>query len=109
MKIALDRPRCAGRGLCEEAAPQLMHLDDDGELVLDREQVDEADAALANAAVRACPVAARRGAAEVAVVRAAGRRRKDPTRSEWGLPCSSEAESLAKTDDNAAHVRAGPR
>ncbi|EFE65403.1 MULTISPECIES: ferredoxin [Streptomyces] len=60
MKIVLDRARCEGHGLCEEAAPQLMHLDDDGELVLDREEVDEADAALANAAVRVCPVAALR-------------------------------------------------
>jgi len=60
MKIVLDRPRCEGHGLCEEAAPQLMHLDDDGELVLDREEVDGADAVLANAAVRVCPVAALR-------------------------------------------------
>ena len=36
MKIVLDRPRCEGHGLCEEAAPALLHLDDDGELVLDR-------------------------------------------------------------------------
>ena len=41
MRIVLDRPRCEGHGLCEEAAPQLMHLDDEGELVLDREQVDD--------------------------------------------------------------------
>ncbi len=60
MKIAVDRPRCEGHGLCEEAAPQLMHLDDEGELVLDREEVDKADAAVANAAVRVCPVAALR-------------------------------------------------
>ncbi|MFH5823396.1 ferredoxin [Georgenia sp. AZ-5] len=59
MKIILDRPRCEGHGLCEEAAPQLMHLDDDGELVLDVETVDaELDAA--KAAVRVCPVAALR-------------------------------------------------
>ena len=60
MRIVLDRPRCEGHGLCEEAAPTLMHLDDDGELVLDREEIDEADAASANAAVRVCPVAALR-------------------------------------------------
>ncbi|MFC1231981.1 MULTISPECIES: ferredoxin [Streptomyces] len=60
MKIVLDRPRCEGHGLCEEAAPQLMHLDDEGELVLDREEVDGADIALANAAARVCPVAALR-------------------------------------------------
>ncbi|MCP3769148.1 MULTISPECIES: ferredoxin [Streptomyces] len=60
MKIVLDRPRCEGHGLCEEAAPQLMHLDDEGELVLDREEVEGADIALANAAARVCPVAALR-------------------------------------------------
>ena len=60
MKIVLDRPRCEGHGLCEEAAPQLMHLDDDGELVIDHEEITDADAALANAAVRVCPVAALR-------------------------------------------------
>ncbi|MFB7333249.1 ferredoxin [Streptomyces adustus] len=60
MRIVLDRPRCEGHGLCEEAAPQLMHLDDEGELVLDREQVDGGDAALAQAAARVCPVAALR-------------------------------------------------
>lgn len=60
MRIVLDRPRCEGHGLCEEAAPDLMHLDEDGELVLDREELSDADAALANAAVRVCPVAALR-------------------------------------------------
>ncbi len=62
MKIFLDRPRCEGHGLCEEAAPQLMHLDDEGELVIDHEEVDEGspEAAAASAAVRVCPVAALR-------------------------------------------------
>ncbi|TXK41615.1 ferredoxin [Nonomuraea sp. C10] len=60
MKIVLDRPRCEGHGLCEEAAPELMHLDDDGELVLDREEIGDAEVPLANAAVRVCPVAALR-------------------------------------------------
>jgi ferredoxin len=60
MKIVLDRPRCEGHGLCEEAAPQLMHLDDEGELVLDVETVDNGDLDAAKAAVRVCPVAALR-------------------------------------------------
>ncbi|MDR7083528.1 ferredoxin [Arthrobacter ginsengisoli] len=59
MKIVLDRPRCEGHGLCEEAAPQLMHLDDQGELVLDIETVGD-DLEPAKAAVRVCPVAALR-------------------------------------------------
>lgn len=60
MKILLDRPRCEGHGLCEEAAPGLMHLDDDGELVLDHEEVDGDLLAAANSAIRVCPVAALR-------------------------------------------------
>ena len=62
LKIELDRPRCEGHGLCEEEAPDLMHLDDEGELVLDREEVEEGStyAAAARSAVRVCPVAALR-------------------------------------------------
>lgn len=60
MKILLDRLRCEGHGLCEEAAPGLMHLDDDGELVLDHEEVEGDLLAAAHAAVRVCPVAALR-------------------------------------------------
>ena len=60
MKIVLDRPRCEGHGLCEEAAPRLMHLDDDGELVLDVENVEGVDLEAAKAAVRVCPVVALR-------------------------------------------------
>ena len=59
MRSELDRPRCEGHGLCEEAAPALMHLDDDGELVIDVPEVDGDQAvAAAKAAVRVCPVAA---------------------------------------------------
>ena len=62
MRITVDRPRCEGHGLCEEAAPDLMHLDDEGELVLDVEEVAEGspEAVAAAAATRVCPVAALR-------------------------------------------------
>jgi ferredoxin len=62
MRIVLDQPRCEGHGLCEEAAPQLMHLDDDGDLVIDRDDVADGseDAVAASAAARVCPVAALR-------------------------------------------------
>lgn len=60
MRIELDVPRCEGHGLCEEAAPKLMHLDDDGMLILDQVEVDGADLEAAKAAVRVCPVAALR-------------------------------------------------
>ena len=61
MQIILDRPRCEGHGLCAEVAPKLMHLDENGELVIDIENVDDNDHAAieaAKAAVRVCPVAA---------------------------------------------------
>lgn len=62
MRLLLDRPRCEGHGLCEEAAPSLMHLDDDGDLIIDQDEVEpgSADEAAAAAAVRVCPVAALR-------------------------------------------------
>ncbi len=59
-RIELDRPRCEGHGLCEEAAPQLMHLDDDGELILDITDINNSDLPAAQDAVRVCPVAALR-------------------------------------------------
>lgn len=60
LTIELDVPRCEGHGLCEEAAPDLMHLDDNGDLVLDVTQVeaDSPEARAAASAVRVCPVAA---------------------------------------------------
>lgn len=60
MQLILDQPRCEGHGLCEEAAPTLMHLDDEGDLVLDVEQIEDQDLDAARAAVRVCPVAALR-------------------------------------------------
>ena len=60
MRIVIDRARCEGHGLCEEAAPDAMHLDEEGELVLDREEVEGDLLAAASAAARVCPVAALR-------------------------------------------------
>lgn len=59
-RIELDRPRCEGHGLCEEAAPHLMHLDDEYELIIDKEQVSGDDEEAAHKAARVCPVAALR-------------------------------------------------
>ncbi len=59
-RIIVDRARCEGHGLCEQAAPDLLHLDDDAEVVIDKEELDAGDLDAANAAVRACPVAAMR-------------------------------------------------
>ncbi|WP_228000478.1 ferredoxin [Nocardia australiensis] len=58
MKLILDQNRCEGHGLCAEAAPHLMHLDDHGELILDGAEVSSSAVTAAEAAVRVCPVAA---------------------------------------------------
>ncbi|QJY49932.1 ferredoxin [Pseudonocardia broussonetiae] len=58
MKLSIDRERCEGYGLCAESAPELMHLDDEGELVLDHDEVPPSAGPAAESAVRVCPVAA---------------------------------------------------
>ena len=60
MRFELDRPRCEGHGLCEEEAPDLLHLDDAGDLVIDVVEIDDYALERARAAVRVCPVAALR-------------------------------------------------
>lgn len=56
--LIVDRKRCEGYGLCEQAAPALIHLDDNDEPVIDVGDIPHSRRALADAAVRACPVAA---------------------------------------------------
>lgn len=60
MRISVDRQRCEGHGLCEDAAPDLFHVDDDGDLVAYFDGVDiPADRSdHAHTAVRVCPIAA---------------------------------------------------
>jgi ferredoxin len=58
MRLTIDRQRCEGYGFCEQAAPSLIRLDDDGEVELLSDELRPSDAASAEAATRACPVAA---------------------------------------------------
>ena len=57
-RLRVDRRRCEGYGMCEQAAPQLLHLNDDDEVVIDAPEIPTSQKPLAEAAVRACPVAA---------------------------------------------------
>ncbi|MFE3718135.1 ferredoxin [Streptomyces cyaneofuscatus] len=63
MKVSVDLPRCEGHGLCEEAAPGLFRLDDEGDLIVlfdqDREIPGEQQQQAAGA-VRVCPIGALR-------------------------------------------------
>ncbi len=60
--LVLDPIRCDGRGLCRDAAPELIELDEWGYPVLPggalRAQIDRGDLAAARAATHACPVLA---------------------------------------------------
>ena len=60
MRIELDQPRCEGHGLCEEVAPDLVHLDDEGELIIDIAEIEVGsdEEHHAQEAVRICPVTA---------------------------------------------------
>lgn len=58
MKISVDRDRCEGYGMCAQAAPNLIELDDEGDpqagdLELEYTVLDDAQRA-----ARACPMAA---------------------------------------------------
>lgn len=58
MKILVDRAKCTGLGLCESLAPEIFEVDDAGDLILLREELDEDQRADAEAAISGCPTAA---------------------------------------------------
>jgi ferredoxin len=58
MRVAVDAGRCDGFGYCEQQAPEVFRLDDDGEVVVLLADVPAEYADRAEAATRACPVAA---------------------------------------------------
>ena len=60
MRIAADRDRCEGHGLCVDTAPEVYDLDDDAVVVLRHDVVPPALERKAEAGARVCPVAALR-------------------------------------------------
>ncbi|MFZ2502871.1 MAG: ferredoxin [Nocardioides sp.] len=58
MRLQVDQARCEGHGLCENAAPGLLHLDDDLQVVIDKAELDAADEEAAYRAEEVCPVQA---------------------------------------------------
>ncbi len=59
-RIEVDRIRCEGHGLCAQTAPELLRLDEIGELVINGDELGGQALDRARAAARACPVAALR-------------------------------------------------
>jgi ferredoxin len=60
-RIELDRDRCEGHGTCEQIAPSVYRLDDEGELeILVAPPLADDLVLVAEAGARVCPVAALR-------------------------------------------------
>ncbi|MDA0159068.1 ferredoxin [Solirubrobacter ginsenosidimutans] len=58
MRVEVDRARCEGHGMCEDACPEVFRLDDDGELEILMDRIPDELRRKAESAVRLCPVAA---------------------------------------------------
>lgn len=60
MKLEVDVKRCEGHGLCLQAAPMVLHHNENAEVVIDVDELTSEALEQARAAVRMCPVAALR-------------------------------------------------
>ena len=58
MRVTVDRARCEGHGVCEEIAPEVYRLDDEGELEILVDPVPAEQEQKAESGARLCPVAA---------------------------------------------------
>ncbi|ALL79741.1 ferredoxin (plasmid) [Pseudonocardia sp. EC080610-09] len=58
MRVCVDYDKCTGLGLCESLAPDFFEVDDDGSLLLLKEEGSEEQRAELQEAVRACPTEA---------------------------------------------------
>lgn len=60
MKLEVDAQRCEGHGLCLQAAPLVLHHNDNAEVIIDVPILTGEALEQARLAVRLCPVAALR-------------------------------------------------
>lgn len=58
MHVDVDLGKCEGHGLCEQAAPEVYELDDEGFVRLRHEEISASQESAAEAGARVCPVAA---------------------------------------------------
>ena len=57
-RLTIDRTRCEGHGMCEQAAPNFIRLDDEAQPVFDAGDLPQSQWPAAEAAEQSCPVAA---------------------------------------------------
>lgn len=60
MKVIVDFAKCTGLGICESMAPDFFEVDDDGHLILLKEDVSDDDLQSVEEAVAGCPTEALR-------------------------------------------------
>jgi len=58
MPISINRDKCEGYGMCAQAAPELIALDDEGDPHIGDPGLEHTDTTTAQNAARACPIAA---------------------------------------------------
>jgi ferredoxin len=58
MKVVVDFTKCTGLGICESLAPEYFEVNDDGDLVLLREDISDEDLQSIEEAVAGCPTEA---------------------------------------------------
>jgi ferredoxin len=60
MKVIVDFAKCKGLGICESMAPEFFEVNDDGELVLLRDDITDDELQSVEEAVSGCPTEALR-------------------------------------------------
>lgn len=60
MKVVVDFVKCTGLGICESMAPEFFEVNDDGDLVLLKEDITDDDLQSVEEAVAGCPTEALR-------------------------------------------------
>jgi ferredoxin len=60
MKVVVDFNKCTGLGICESMAPDLFEVNDDGALVLLKEDITDDELQSVEEAVAGCPTGALR-------------------------------------------------
>lgn len=60
MKVEVDFSKCTGLGICESLAPEFFEVNDDGDLVLLKEDISDDELQSVEESVAGCPTEALR-------------------------------------------------
>ncbi|WP_064444728.1 ferredoxin [Rhodococcus sp. YH3-3] len=58
MKVVVDRSKCTGLGICESLAPAFFEVDESGDLLVLKEDIEPGELAEIEEAVAGCPTEA---------------------------------------------------